>query len=302
MLKVIPRRLGDDPSTSSGSSERRRVVIDLHLHTTASDGRCTPWELVDRVVEAGITVMAVTDHDTTGAVADVQAYAHERGISAIAGIEITANEEGRDIHILGYFIDPGHAPFVEVLQRQRTIRRERVEAIGARLAELGMPIDVPALIEATAQQSGKSLGRPQIARAMIQAGHVTSVREAFDHWLATDRPAFIPRSGPAPEDVIAIVHAAGGLVSLAHPGRTGIDPRIIPLHAAGLDAIEVYHSDHDEATVRRYYWMACDLGLLMTGGSDYHGDPSHGVTPGTASLPQAQWQRLHAERHRHAAS
>ena len=277
-------------------------LVDLHLHTTASDGRCTPRELVDRAVAAGVTIMAVADHDTMAAVAEVQAYAAERGIETIPGIEITAVEQERDVHLLGYFVDPDHRELSEFLATQRATRVARIEKIGERLAELGMPVDLRPLLAEARRQTGRSIGRPKVAQAMIAAGYVADSREAFDRWLGRGLPAFIPRAGASPEDVVRIVHRAGGLVSLAHPGRTTIDGRISELRDAGLDAIEVYHSDHDAAMVDRYRGMAADLGLLVTGGSDFHGDPTYGFEPGSATLPRADWERLEAARTRHAST
>lgn len=281
---------------------RRPGLIDLHLHTTASDGRLSPLELVEQAVAAGLAVMAATDHDTTASVEEVRTLAAERGIEAIAGIEITAIENGRDIHVLGYFLNPADPSFLAFLGSQRQSRVDRVRAIAARLADLGRPVDLSGALAAASRQSARAIGRPQVARAMIDAGHVANTREAFDRWLGHDQPAFVPRSGPSPETVIATIHRAGGLASLAHPGRTLIDTRIPALGEAGLDAIEAYHSDHDAAAADRYRRMADDLGLLITGGSDYHGDPAHGVTIGSSTLPLDAWQRLHAARHRHAAA
>jgi 3',5'-nucleoside bisphosphate phosphatase len=275
--------------------------VDLHLHTTASDGRCTPAELVARAAAAGVTVMAATDHDTTAGVADVREHAARRGILAITGIEITAVESGRDVHMLGYFFDPANPALGEFLGAQRATRVARITAIGDRLATLGMPIDVGPLLAEAARQTGKSIGRPKVARAMIDAGYVADSREAFDRWLGRGCPAFVERAGAPPEKVIAILHRAGGIASLAHPGRTGIDARIVALCEAGLDAIEVYHSDHDAAAVDRYGRMAEELGVLVSGGSDFHGDPAHGLEPGGSTLPAAQWERLYAARDRHAA-
>ena len=170
-------------------------MIDLHLHTTASDGRCTPRELVERAARGGVLVMAVTDHDTAAAVAEVRAEARERGIEAISGIEITAVENGRDLHILGYFFDPLNQPLAAFLTTQRAARVARVEAIGARLAALGVPVDVEPLLEQAKQESGRSIGRPQVARAMVDAGHVADTQEAFDRWLGGGRPGFVPRDG-----------------------------------------------------------------------------------------------------------
>jgi predicted metal-dependent phosphoesterase TrpH len=275
-------------------------MTDLHMHTTASDGRCTPRELVNRVVAAGITNMAVTDHDTVAAVAEVRALAEAKGVAVHPGIEITAVEDGRDIHVLGYFLNPEEPRLLEFLRVQRETRVTRVHTIAARLAELGLPIDLAALLEEAGRNLGRSIGRPQIARALQQAGHVADTKEAFDRFLGNGGPAYVGRPGSPPEVVIGIIHRAGGVASLAHPSRTRIDMRIEALAIAGLDALEVYHSDHDEAAVHRYHNMASELGLLMTGGSDFHGDPTHGIEPGTSILPPAEWQRLHAARRRHA--
>ena len=239
--------------------------------------------------------MAVTDHDTTASVAEVQACARARGLEAVAGIEITSVLDGRDVHMLGYFIDIADVTFQRFLAGQRAARIARIEAIGTRLAELGMPVKLDAALALARLQSSVSVGRPHVARAMVAAGHVRDIREAFDRWLATNRPAFIPRVGPPPEAVVATVHAAGGLASVAHPGRTQIDDRLGPLHEAGLDAIEVYHSDHDAAAVEKYAAIARDLGLLVTGGSDFH-DPAMPLRPGAVTLPEADWHRLRGHR------
>ena len=278
------------------------TLVDLHLHTTASDGRSTPFELVEQAAAAGLTVMAATDHDTTASVAEVREWAAGRGIEAIAGIEITAVEDGRDIHVLGYFLNPSDPVFLAFLAGQRRTRVERVHAIAAKLADLSMPVDLRAALAAANLHSGRAIGRPQVALAMMAAGHVSSTREAFDRWLGPDQPAFVPRSGPSPETVITTIHQAGGLASLAHPGRTLIDARIPALRDAGLDALEAYHSDHDAALAEGYRRMAGDLGLLVTGGSDFHGAAGHGVPIGSSTLPAEAWQRLHAARHRHAAA
>jgi predicted metal-dependent phosphoesterase TrpH len=277
------------------------AVIDLHLHTTVSDGRCSPRQLVDRVAAAGVRIMAVTDHDTTAAVDEVRAYASTCGIRSIPGIEITAVEDERDVHVLGYFLDPAHDELQAFLAVQRGRRLERIEQIGERLAQLGMPLDLAPLVEQGRRQTGRSLGRPLVAHAMIAAGHVASTREAFDRWLGRGMPAFVARTGASPEAVIRVVHRAGGLVSLAHPGRTLIDARIPALKHAGLDAVEAYHTDHDPANVERYLRIARSLDLLVTGGSDFHGDPARAFEPGSTALPSTEWERLEAASQRHVS-
>lgn len=273
-------------------------MIDLHLHTTASDGRCTPQEVVERARAAGLSVMAVTDHDTTAAVAEVHALAGAARIVAVPGIEITAMEAGRDVHVLGYFLDPANTNLAEFLAVQRHHRIARVAAIGDRLAALGMPVDLTPLLDDARRQTGRSIGRPKVARAMIEAGYVADSREAFDKWLTRGRPAFVERAGPSVETVLSIVHASRGLASLAHPGRVDLDSRIPALRDAGLDALEVFHPDHDAEATARYERVAAELGLLVTGGSDFHGDRSHGAEPGAATLPHDQWERLFAARPR----
>lgn len=271
--------------------------VDLHLHTTASDGRCSPHELVERAAQAALTVIAVTDHDTTAAVSDVHRLAAERGMEAVTGIEITAIEDGRDVHILGYFFDPLNEALGTWLAAQRAARIARVEAIGARLEALGMPVDVRPLVSQAAREPRRSLGRPQVARLMIEAGYVADSREAFDRWLSLGCPAFVPRAGPAPETVIDAIHDAGGIASLAHPGKRGLEARVAPLAAHGLDAVEAFHPDHDGLLVDRYVGLARELKLLITGGSDFHGDPAHGLEPGSVTLPPGEWARLQKVRH-----
>jgi predicted metal-dependent phosphoesterase TrpH len=274
-------------------------VIDLHLHTTASDGRLTPAALVRRAAAAGIRILAVTDHDTTDGLAEAEAEAERCGVRLVPGIEVTAVDGGRDVHMLGYFFDRQEPRLVELLVAQRATRIRRIADIAARLAELGMPVDVGSLLDEANRQNSKSIGRPRLARAMIDAGYVSSTREAFDTWLGQGRPAFVERDGPSPLAVIDILHGARGLVSLAHPGRTKIDDQIPSLRDHGLDALEAYHSDHDASASSSYADLAGRLGLLVTGGSDFHGDPSHGVEPGDATLPEPAWEALLDRRRTH---
>jgi predicted metal-dependent phosphoesterase TrpH len=236
--------------------------------------------------------MGVTDHDTTAAIQAVRGGARRQGIDVVPGIEITAIEDGRDVHVLGYFIDAHNEGLERFLSRQRGQRLDRVKAIGDRLAQLGMPIDITPLLTAGNEERGRSVGRPLIARQMIAAGYVADTRQAFDRWLATGRPAFIPRAGAPAADAIAVIRAAGGIASLAHPGQSGVDERINTYIESGLDAVEVFHPDHDAAATARYRTLASDLKLLVTGGSDFHGDPSHGWEPGAVTLPRDEWLRL----------
>ena len=247
-------------------------MIDLHTHTTASDGRLSPAQLVARAAAAGITTMSVTDHDTVAAVAETGVEAGARGIRLVPGIEITSVADSRDVHILGYFFDPSSGPLLTFLEGQRAQRVSRVREIGARLAGLGLPIDVEALVTTAATRPGTSVGRPQIARAMVAAGHVASVQDAFERWLATGLPGFVPRTGPSPANVVDVIHSAGGVASMAHPAVTKRDDLIRPLADHGLDAIELYHSDHLPEDVQEYRRLSQRLGILVSGGSDFHGE------------------------------
>lgn len=274
-------------------------MIDLHLHTTASDGRLSPAQLVARASAARLTTISITDHDTVAAIGEATAVAQAVNIRVVPGIEITAVDDGRDVHMLGYFFDPSSTALAAVLERQRALRVARVREIGAKLAALGMPIDVESVLLAAAARPGSSVGRPQVARELVRAGYVTSVQDAFDKWLASGRPAFTPRTGPSPAAIVDTIHSAGGVASLAHPAVTKRDELIGPLVERGLDAIEVYHSDHSPEAEQIYKVMAKRLGVLVSGGSDFHGEdpalnPSRSTrsTLGVVTLPPSAFAAL----------
>jgi len=271
-------------------------VIDLHLHTTASDGRLSPADLVTRVAAAGITVMSVTDHDTVAGLAEVRRSATAAGIQLVDGIEVTAVHEGRDVHILGYFIDSTDLAFAVFLQEQRTRRVGRVREIAARLETLGAPVDVTTLLAVAALKPGASVGRPALARALVERGHAASVQDAFDRYLAAGHPAYVPRSGPTPRVVVEMIHRAGGLASMAHPGVTRQPTVMRTLVDDGLDAIEVYHPDHLPETQRELMAFATRRRLLVTGGSDYHGEDQPDRPLGRSTLPAEAFERLRAGR------
>lgn len=268
-------------------------MIDLHMHTTSSDGRCTPEELVLRAWNAGIRTMSVTDHDTMAGVAPATRAALPLGMTVVPGIEITSVYRGKDVHVLAYFLSESAPGLQEMLTRQRRQRVERAQEIADRLDGLGVPIDVPALIETASAPGGKALARPQIAQALIAAGHVATVAEAFDRYLGEDSPAYVPHRGASPSDVVALVVAGGGVASLAHPGYRPQDEIVPGLVDAGLTAIEVFHSSHDGAAQERYLAMAAQYGLLVTGGSDYHGEGARRAEFfGVVNLPQEHYDAL----------
>jgi predicted metal-dependent phosphoesterase TrpH len=266
-------------------------VIDLHLHTTASDGRSAPADLVAEAAAAGCHTIAVTDHDTVAGLEAAAAAAARLGLAFVPGIEVTAVAAGRDIHILGYYIDAADEALAVFLREQRAHRRTRVEQIGQRLKEIGAPVDIDALL-ATPIDQGRALGRPAIAMALVAAGHATDLSDAFDRYLSPGRPAFMARTGPDPREVIARIHAAGGIASAAHPGKLKRDDIVESMIAEGLDAVEVYHTDHTVADVVRYQELADTRGLLVTGGSDYHGPGSGRGGLGEIGLPTSAFTRL----------
>jgi predicted metal-dependent phosphoesterase TrpH len=268
-------------------------LIDLHTHTTASDGRCTPPELVARAAAAGIQVLSVTDHDTVAGCAEAAASAMGAGIEFVPGIEITAVRGDADVHTLGYFIDTASPPFSVFLSEQRLRRIDRVREMIARLRSSGIELDTAAILQPALDDPSQSAGRPWLARAMVAAGYVATTNEAFDRWLARGRPAFVPRLAAEPGEVIARIHDAGGIASLAHPGLLKQDDWLPDFVRAGLDAIEVYHTDHDAPATVRYASLAKKFGLAVTGGSDYHADQSHGAAAlGSTSLPRDEYDRL----------
>lgn len=266
-------------------------MIDLHLHTTASDGTLTPSELVLRARAAGLSIFSITDHDTTAGVDAARADAVQAELDLVPGIEISAVCEGRDVHILGYFINTAAAGLRAFLDQQRQERLRRVHEMGERLMALGAPIDLAPILSDAAR--GRSVGRPQIAAALLARGYVATRDEAFERFLEFGGPAFVPRRGASPEEVVAIIHEAGGLASLAHPGLSRRDHLIPAFAASGLDALEARHADHDSETETRYRALAGELRLLVTGGSDFHGDGGYRAARlGAVTLPQEDFDAL----------
>jgi predicted metal-dependent phosphoesterase TrpH len=265
--------------------------IDLHLHTTASDGLLEPAALVREVGAAQVEVFSVTDHDTVDGLGEAKGAADAAGLTLIAGIELSAYWGSVEFHILGYFIDPANAALRGFLQTTREARRARLDAMLSRLHAMGMR--VPADDVLSRAQNG-NVGRPHLARALVERGFVGSADEAFDRYLGADRPAYIPRPDVSVSDAIAVIRDAGGIASLAHPGLHNRDEAIPDLVAAGLAAIEVYHPKHAFGRARRYRRIAQQHGLLSTGGSDFHGvhEGDHASVPGLPCLPEADYDRL----------
>lgn len=265
--------------------------VDLHAHTTASDGALRPSELVRLAVTHGVRVLAVTDHDSTEGLAEALAEAGRHPpLAIVPGLEINCDVEGGEVHVLGYFVDTGAAWFQEFLRRQREERVARVHRMAARLAELGMPIDAA---EVFAIVKEGSPGRPHVAQVMVDRGYVKSVREAFDKYLRAGGPANVPRQRLTPVEAVQVIRRAHGVPVLAHPGLAGQDEMVPELVRAGLMGIETYYAEHSAAQVRAYEQMCADLDLVPTGGSDFHGPQSGRANPpGTPAVPMSVYERL----------
>jgi predicted metal-dependent phosphoesterase TrpH len=268
-------------------------VIDLHTHTDASDGCLSSHQLVERAWMAGIRVLGITDHDTIAGLPAAREAAAAFRLTLIDGVEVTAVERGRDVHVLGYFVDSANDSLCAFLARQCEQRTARIKEIGARLEKLGAPIDIPRLL--ASREAREAIGRPAVAAALIAAGHATSHADAFDRFLGEGGAAWVARQGPSVPQVIDLLHGVGAIASLAHPALNRCDERIPEWAAAGLDAIEVFHSEHSPEDVTRYRSMAAALNLAVTGGSDYHGH-EHGARAhlGSVTLPTEEWDRLRA--------
>ena len=283
-------------------------MIDLHLHTTASDGRLTPSSLVTLASKRRLRIISVTDHDTVAGLDEARDMAVALGIRLINGIEITAIEQGRDVHVLGYFFDPSSENLARFLHIQRESRIERVRQIAAKLQSMDLAIDVDAILDVALKQRGRSVGRPALADALVAAGHAVDRRDAFDRLLATGRPAFVPRSGPELADVVSAISDAGGIASLAHPGLNGLDGEIPRFARSGLSAIEARHRDHPPEVEAHYRRIAETLGLAVSGGSDFHGEIGASVAdvdpgqpgPGSVSLTREDFSLLEARLQRDA--
>lgn len=264
---------------------------DLHSHTTASDGTLSPGALVALASANGVRVLAVTDHDTTAGIAEAAGAARTAGLTLVPGIEISADLE-HEIHILGLFVDPNDVALRAAMVHRAAARRDRVRAVGERLAALGAPIDVEAVLAETAGREG-NIGRPHLARALIAAGHVETMEEAFRRFLARDGAAYVAATPLPAAEAIALIHGAGGVASWAHPGIEALDHRLPELVASGLDALELRHPAHDAERIARYAGLAGVHGLALSGGADFHG--LDGATrPGDHGVGEAALDALRA--------
>jgi len=273
--------------------------IDLHLHTNKSDGRLSPAELVALAHKGGITRMALTDHDTTAGVDEAIAEGQRLGVEVIPGVELGTDSRSGDLHMLGLFLDYHDQAFQDTMSRFREGRIARVHTIVSNLAEAGVTITVERVFEIAGEAS---VGRPHVAQALLEAGYVSSMPEAFEKWLAYGGPGDVPRDKLSPEDAIDLIHAVGGLAVVAHPyeGR-GVFDVLAGLAEHGLDGLETYYQGYGPERVAELVALCEKYGLQPTGGSDFHGFPLAGHTevvnyPGSVEIPPSVLDALEARR------
>lgn len=271
------------------------MKIDLHSHSTVSDGLDSPTALVGRMAEAGLAAFALTDHDTLQGLPEARAEAARRGIELISGAEISAEWGGQDdIHILALFVDENNAAFNAALEVRQEGRRTRGERMARKLVEHGYKIDLDAI---RADVGDGVWGRPHLARALIRAGYAKGNDDAFDRFLGREHPWYVPYEKWKAVEVVRAIRAAGGVSSIAHAvWYKEREALIRALAAEGLDAIEVFHPDHGPDEEREFLGLARELGLATTAGSDFHGTPEGRKRPGAVSGDARMLEALRARR------
>jgi hypothetical protein len=260
---------------------------DLHIHTTYSDGSYTPAEVVSLARRSGLAAVAVTDHDTLEGIGPAQAAAVRTGVEIIPGVEITAEYEGREVHLLGYFVRPDDAPLTAALARLSRHRVERFREMVVRLRSKGVSLDDEALRLPEAEFG--TLGRRNLAELLVKARQAGSVREAFQRWLGDNGCAVVPKLRLPLEEAIALVRKAGGVASWAHPSYDCTRENLSRFRALGLQAVEAYYPSFKANRTRQLRTWAAELGLALTGGSDCHG-PERAI--GSCSLPADDFLHL----------
>jgi predicted metal-dependent phosphoesterase TrpH len=275
----------DHASLSAGS-------IDLHVHSTASDGGLAPEAVVKRAMAAGLRAIALTDHDTLDGIPEALAAGNRFGVRVIGGCEFSAAAPWGEMHVLGYFLPSNSDPLEAFLERCRADRVRRAQTMVERLQHLGVDLSFDNVLN---ESRGGAVGRPHVARAIVRHGGAIDLGDAFDRYLGRGRPAFVEKTLPAFRTITELVHADGGLVSIAHLKERGTRAFIERLKGEGLDAVETRHPSHDPDLRARLTDIALKLDLLRTGGSDWHGDPEPGVTHGTIGsqhVPHEWLERL----------
>lgn len=258
-------------------------MVDLHMHSVYSDGTCTPAELVALAEAGGVAAIALTDHDTVAGIPDLLAAAENSPVEIVPGIEISATCARGTMHILGYLIDPTSAVLLEKIKKMQRGRDQRNQEILKKLNKLGYVLQWSEI----EQQAGKDVvGRPHIAAALLQRGYVKTRKAAFDLLLAKGRPAYADRYHFSPQESIEMIHAAGGAAVLAHPATLALKDKALKqmleeLKGYGLDGVETYYSSHRPDQIAKFAQWGEELGLICTGGSDFHGANTPDIKVGT---------------------
>lgn len=263
---------------------------DLHLHTVHSDGTATVEELIKEVLTTDIRIIAITDHDNKAGIIPARQLGQKVGIEVIAGIELSCQYKGHDVHLLGYFFDPTNHELKEYCVRFRDERQKRSIKIIEKLKAHGVQI-TQHQVEALAR--GGAIGRPHIAQAVVDAGGASSYQQVFDRYINNDGPAYVEKFQITPQDAIALIHRAGGVAVLAHPGTIGDDSVVAHLVQHGLDGLEVYHPYHvTGGQVKHYHILASRYGLLISGGSDWHGARKPDIKIGQCKIHVAHVEKM----------
>ncbi len=259
------------------------MIVDLHIHSTASDGSLAPERIVELAAAAGLAGIALTDHDSMSGIDEALEAGRIHALRVVPGIELSASTpDGVQAHILGYHIDHTDERLTDTLEALRRDRLARASAIVEALADAGIDIS---LDDVLARAQHGSVGRAHIAMALVDTGAASSVKDAFQTYIGRDKPFFRPKQVGTPEEVIALVHSVGGIAVLAHPAVNGSETLIDALVDAGLDGIEVYHAQQDETMRERLLATARAHGLIVTGGSDFHGHPGASESIGDGGTP-----------------
>lgn len=262
------------------------AFADLHMHSSASDGTSKPSDLSQRACKVDdLHAFALTDHDTVEGLADARQSALAAGLDFVPGVEITTKHEGRDVHLLGYFIDPHNEQFVSYLDENRQRRANRVYEMAERLREDGLPISAQEL-----KGSSATPNRPTLARLLIERGCAKDADEAFKRYVGSKTKYFVEATYPDTLDAIELVRETGGYAFIAHPARYGIVDLIEGFSRAGITGIEAYHSLQTPEQSRLLIDLADELGLAISGGSDWHGDRMHKATPGGCGLSEQEYE------------
>ena len=266
--------------------------VDLHIHSTASDGRFSPAEVVREAAERGLSYIALTDLDTVDGIAQAQEAAKSfPGLKVIPGVEISTDTPDGEVHVLGYFIEHNDPEFGNTLEKFKNSRLVRAQGMVAKLENLGIHLDWQRVQEIA---GSSSIGRPHIAQAMLEKGYISSFKEAFTDYIGRDRPAYVEREKMTPAEAVAIIIKAKGLAVLAHPLTAG-EPEVLTaeLKAAGLVGIEAYYDGYSDQEIKRLVGLAQKHNLIATGGSDYHGiEPDNETAIGGADVPLESAERL----------